>query len=462
MFPVAVALVSATAVAQFELDLTDEKKPAQDKSKSQPVDELDFSTTANVKQVVVLPPIVRVTQSQGGFSGFDNKKSFDKFDLSAHKRLVAALQKQLEGKVLPAEATQAAMTKEGITVAMVRSGVGVAKMAAALSASLVVVSELSKTGAMSATIVDVEGKQIGEPTVVSNAAGLTQKTADECASALSRALVEASKPKVVEAPVAAAAAPAHPEEDVQDSPPSEVVSEVSKGWQADPEKTRVVVAVGGGGAFRDLSVSGAGAAQLAQLRNNGVVGVGLYAQVRPLQFIPSLQGGRFSDLELEVNFRRAFVRAIGTEGDVQGQSCSMTDDDLQVRGTYRVRVTNGAYSPWVGLGAGWSQERTVFESCRFPVVSAAYRGFDAQLRVRQPLYKKILSLDAAFGPRILQGDGTTTTRLSMSGEAWLELKPFSIVFVRGGARASRLLADLPNVALAENRIFFALEAGAFF
>ena len=468
---------ASSAFAQFELDLsgssekkpdakaTEAKKPAKvEKAAPAPKPaaevELDLSSTADVKSVLLLPPIVRVTQSQGGFSGFDTKKTFDKFDYAAHKRFVSSLQKPLGGKVVSPEATQAAIVKEGITIAMVRTPAGLSKLAKAANAGFIVLLEFSKTAALVATVHDPEGTQKGEPVSVSNAGSLTQKNADELAAVLGKTLVDLSREKPAGAPVVEAPLPP-PEEDVNDSPP-EIVKEAPKTWSPDPDKTRVIVAVGAGGVLRGLTVGGEAASQLAELRSNGVAGIGVYAQVQPLQFIPSLAGKRWADFEVEVNFRRAFVRATGVEGSAQGTSCSMTDDDLQLRGTYRFKVADSTYAPSVGVGGGWSQERTLFDACTLPLVSATYRGVDAQLRVRQPLFRNLLSLDLAAGPRFLQGGSGTSTKLSLSGEAWLELKPVSVLFVRGGARGSRLSAELPGISITENRFFFALEAGAFF
>lgn len=469
---------ASTAFAQFELDLSspspdkkDAKKVEPKKPVAKPADkpaakpdavELDLSSSADVKAVLLLPPIVRVTQSQGGFSGFDTKKTFDKFDYASHKKFVASLSKQLEGKVLGAELIQGAIVKEGFTVALARTPAGLSKLARATNVGFVVLLEFNKTASLVATIHDAEGVAKGEPLYVANAGGLTQKNGDDLATILGKALIDLSKEKpatavaTVEAPP-----PPPPEEDVNDAPPLEV-KQAPKEWSADPDKTRLVVAVGAGAALRALSISGEAASQLAELRNNGVIGVGVYAQVQPLQFIPSMAGKRWADLEVEVNFRRAIVKATGVEGAAQGTNCSMTDDDLQIRGTYRFKVADATYAPSVGVGGGWSQERTLFDACTLPLVSATYRGIDAQLRIRQPLFRNLLSLDLAAGPRILQGSSATSTKLSLAGEAWLELKPASVFFVRGGARGSRLSAELPGLSVVENRFFFALEAGAFF
>lgn len=464
------AVCASTALAQFELDLSPDKKDAKPDTKATkpapapkpnppPDVGLDLSSTADVKKVVVLPAIVRVTQSQGGFAGLDTKKTFDKFDFASHKRFVASVSKQLEGKVLAAEAVQGAITKEGVTIALARTPAGRARLAKSLEAGFLVMLEVGKTGTLSAVVHDADGAEKGEALTVSG--GVTQKAADELGPLLSKRLIELSNEKPAQVAVVEAPPPPPPEEDINDSPP-EIVREVPKAWSPNPAVSRVTVAVGAGGVVRSLTVGGEAASQLAELRNNGVVGLGVYAQVQPLQFIKSMAGSRWADLELELNFRRAFVRATGVEGSAQGTSCSMTDDDLQVRGTWRFKVATSTYAPFVGVGGGWSQERTLFDACTLPLVSATYRGIDAQLRVKQPLFRDLLALDLAGGPRFLQSGQGTSTRLSLSGEAWLELKPVHVVFVRGGARFSRLSAELPGLTLAENRFFFALEAGAFF
>lgn len=478
---VAIVFAATLAFAQDELDLTapvsaPEKKPAPKptpkpaaaKPEATTDAELDLSSSADVKHTLLLPVIVRVTQSQGGFSGFDTKKTFDKFDFASHKKFVAALSKQLDGKVVSAEQTQALVVKEGLTIALAHTPAGIAKVAAAANAPTVVLLEFAKTGALVATIYDAEGAQKGEPVLVSNGS-LAQKTADELGQSLGAALIALSKEKPAEASAVAATEPlpapelqpAQVEEDLNDPPP-EVTTQKKKGWSPDPDKTRVVAAVGVGGVTRDLSVTGPAASQLAQLKNGTVVGLGVFVQVQPLQFVEALAGSRWSDLEVEVNFRRALVKATGVEGASTGTTCAMSDDDFQVRGSYRVKVVDATYAPQVGVGAGWAQERTIFENCSLPLVSAGYSGVDAQLRVRQPLFRNVLALDAAIGPRFLLSAEGTNTKLSFAGEAWLELKPASVFYVRGGARGSRLSAELQDLSLAETRFFFAVEAGAYF
>jgi hypothetical protein len=310
---------------------------------------------------------------------------------------------------------------------------------------------------------------VGTPSYANNAAGIPQKSADELARFVGKEVSTLAKQKA-DADAAALAAKAPPPAPLPPPPPEdEADPELSTtksvvAWTPSASRVRVAVTVGPGAAVRDLSLSGDGAASLAELRNNGVVGLGVYAQLKPLELFDGTAGQRYSDLELEVHYRHAFVHAQGIAGAVAGQDCTMSDDDVQARLSWRYRLGSDASSmlPSVGVGGGWSQEATLF-SCSLPVVSTTWRGVDAQLRVRQPLWRDVLALDLSVGPRFLVG-GPDASRpgFSVSGEAWLELKPASVFFARGGARVSRLVAATDTLGVVDTRAFFALEVGAFF
>ena len=489
---VVVSLGAGEARAQFDgLDLTEPtpapkkndkpaapKKAAEPKKADAPVAapapaaaekslELDLSTTADVKGVLILPPIVKVTSSTGGFSGFDTKKVSERFDLAAHKRLVAAFEKKLEGKVVAAELTQSVLVKEGLTPAAVRTPAGLQKLAKATNVAYMVLIELTKTSALAGNVFDATGKQQGQSSFVNNAAGITQKHADDLAGYVSHEIATVSKAAAVAAAAAAAAAaPVNealppPEDDVQEAPAAFETAAKTTFFEPDPSKPRLTVAVGPGAVARSFILSGDKASALAELRSGTLVGLGVYAQVSPLQFIAATAGKRWSDLELEVNWRRAFVSAKGIQGSVQGQTCSVADDDLQLRATYRYKLGDG-YLPSVGVGGGYSQERTVF-ACDLPVLSTSYRGADVQLRVRQPLYKDMVSLDLAVGPRFLFSGPSATPGFSIGGELWVEAKPISYLFGRIGGRVSRLqVSDGTALTVLDTRMFFALEVGAYF
>ncbi len=487
-------VVSSSAWAQFEgLDLSDsapapkknEKAPAPkttkppEAKKPEPAAapaasaadkslELDLSTTADVKSVLILPPIVKVTSSTGGFSGFDTKKVSERFDSAAHKRLVSAFEKQLEGKVIPAELTMGVIVKEGLTPASIRTPAGLERVAKATNVAYIVVTEFNKTGALVGTIYDASGATQGQQSFVNNAAGITPKHADDMASFVSKELANVAKAAAAAAALASAAVVKEPpppppaEEEVTEAPTEFVTATKKSSFEPDPSKPRFVVTVGPGAVVRSLNVTGDRADSLAELRNNAVVGLGVYAQVSPLQFIAATAGQKWSDLELEVHWRRAFASAQGLSGAYAGQKCSITEDDVQLRGTYRYKVGDGAYLPTVGLGGGFSQERSLI-GCALPVVSTTYRGADVQLRVKQPLYQQMVSLDVAIGPRFLIAGPSASPGFSFSGEAWVEFKPISYLFGRAGGRVSRLqVSDNTGLAVVDTRMFFALEVGAFF
>ncbi len=428
---------------------------------------LDLSSTADVQAVLIAPPIVKVTTSQkGGFTGFTAAKTTERFDAAAHKRLVDSFQKKLDGKAIPAEAAFNIIVKEGLTPATLRTPAGVTKLCTAANVKWLVTFDFDKSNGLFATISDAEGKERGTKVTVANATGITQKHADEMAELVAKQLIELTREK----PAVVAVAPPTPvEPPVQAPPPAEeeqAESDLSQTLAPANggigEYNRIVAAVGPGAAIRSFKVTGVDADRLAELRNNPVVGLAFYGAISPLQFFTKTAGKRWSDLEIEVNYRHAFVRAEGVGGGVTGQTCAMTDDDLQVRGTWRFKVVDHTYGPQVGVGGGWSREQTLF-SCTIPLLSASYSGIDAQLRVRQPLYRTLVSLDLAGGPRFLMNSGGTgSPKLNLSGEAWIEARPISLFFARAGVRASKLNLATDTLVANDTRVFAGAELGAFF
>ena len=98
------------------------------------------------------------------------------------------------------------------------------------------------------------------------------------------------------------------------------------------------------------------------------------------------------------------------------------------------------------------------------MASTTARGIDVQLQVEQPLVVDRLALKVSAGPRFLmKGDGADPQGLSLAGEAWLEAKPVSVLFARGGARLVRNRLVTPDgLALVDLRVFYAMEVGVFF
>lgn len=426
---------------------------------------LDLSETSEVTSALVLPPVVRVAATQGGFVGFDARKTIERMDSAGHKRLVAAFTHELQGKVVPAEATMGFLNKQGVIAAQLKVAGVIAALAKAAHVDWVIGFELNRTGALVGTIYDASGTPTGEPSYVNNGASLSQRVSDDMAVFVRKQLGDIARKR---AEVAAKAKPPPPAPVVLPPPPEDEVDPelaakvVAKAWTPDPRRVRAVVTVGPGAALRGLDLGGGGASALAEVKNNGVVGLGVYVALKPLELFEGTAGQRLSDLELSVHYRHAFVRAVGSAGSVVGEDCTMNDDDVQARLSWRIRLGDNPMLPRIGLAGGWSNESTIF-ACNLPVISTTWRGVDAQLRVRQPLWADKLALDLSVGPRFLiAGPDASNPGFSMSGEAWLEATPVSVLFVRAGARVSRLAAATPTLSVVDLRSFFALEVGAFF
>jgi hypothetical protein len=428
--------------------------------------ELDLSPSSSLKGVLVLPPVTAVVVGKkGAFVGVDTRKTVERFLLPAHLKLVAAIDKRLGGKVLPADVVLGVLNKEGVGPASLDKPAVLARLAKVAGVEWVVAFTLNKSQVLIASLFDSEGKRTGEESLVPDAANLTEAQALSMAGslvprllALEKARLDATKkPEVV---VAAPLPP--PEEDIHDVELEQMKSQqVAVVRSVDRNRVRALVALGPGAALRGLTLSGQMADSLAQLQNGVVVGLGVGAQVMPLEFFEATSGRAWSQLSVEVHYRRALVRAQGISGGLEGETCTMADDDLQLRVGARYRLGEG-YLPTIGLAGGWSQEQTRFD-CSLPLVSTTWRGIDAQLRVRQPLFRDLVTLELIGGPRfLLPGPLATSPGFSLSAEAWLEVKPVSVLFARAGVRYSRLQAANPALSAIDSRTFLTVELGAFF
>lgn len=432
---------------------------------------LDLSSAAALKGVLVLPPVATVVVGKKGkFVGVDTRKTVERFDTAAHEKLVAAFNTRLGGKALPADVTQSVLSKENVGATSLDKPGVLARLASVSSVQWVVAFTLSRNNQLTANVFNAAGAPAGEAAVVGTVSpSLTDAQAQRAAELVAPRVLELERARVkAEAEAARKAAAALP------PPPEELVDaeleqlkvktkqpETSTTWTPDRNRVRALVAVGPGAALRDLALSGDATQSLAELDSGSVVGLGVAAQLLPLEFFDATAGRAWSQLSLEVHYRRAFVRAEGVAGTVAGESCSMTDDDLQLRAGWRYRLGDG-YLPTIGVAGGYSQEQTLF-NCSLPLVSTTWRGVDAQLRVRQPLYKDLVTLELVGGPRfLLAGPLASSPGFSLSGEAWVEVKPVSVLFARAGARFSRLQATNPTLSAVDTRTFLALELGAFF
>lgn len=423
---------------------------------------LDLSPASSLQGVLALPPVTSVMLGKkGAFVGVDTRRSVERFVMPAHVKLVAALNAKLGGKVLPADVAQGVLSKQGATPSTLAQPSVLAGLAKVASVNWVITFTLKKA-LLRATIFDASGAAVAEGLLVSGVAQLTDAEATSMADLLVPRLLALEKAQLeARAAEKRALLQAQPEE-LHDAELEQLNTpqEVAAPRAVDRNQTRAVVAVGVGAALRGLSLSGQTADALAVLENGAVLGLGVNAQLMPLEFFEATSGRAWSQLSLEVHYRRAFVRAQGVSGGLEGERCTMTDDDLQLRVGARYRLGDG-YLPTIGLAGGWSQEQTHF-ACSLPLVSTTWRGIDAQLRVRQPLFRDLVTLELIGGPRVLlAGPLAAAPGFSLSAEAWVEVKPVSVLFGRVGVRYSRLQASNPSLAAIDSRTFLALELGAF-
>lgn len=421
---------------------------------------------APMRGVLVLPPVMTVLVGKKPFAGIDTRKPVERFDLVGHKKLVSAVDAKLGGKVLPADITIGLLTKENLTPTTLDAPGALQKLAEAANVEWLVRFTLNKS-VLRAQVVDRSGQPVGTSASLNEATTLTDTQATSLAANVVSDIETLERARIAGLIEAARSAEAE-----RPPPPEELVdtdlelmkkkkTTESTSWSPNPSRVRAWVAVGPGAVLRDLSLQGEATTQLAELENGAVVGLGVAAQVLPLELFDATAGKAWSQLSLEVHYRRAFVQARGVAGGLENAPCTMTDDDLQLRAGWRYRLGDG-YLPTIGVAGGWSQEQTRFE-CNLPLVSTTWRGVDAQLRIRQPLFRDIVTLELVGGPRfVLPGPLAATPGFSLSAEAWLEVKPVSVLFGRAGARMSRLQAANPALQATDTRAFFALELGAFF
>jgi hypothetical protein len=431
--------------------------------------EIDLSETENVAGVLVLPSVIRVTSAPkaGGLIGVDTRKVTEKFEGPIFQKMVRLLGSELSGRVIPAATALGALAKNKVTPANVKAADSLAKMAAATKATWVVLLDGPRSNALFASLHDAQGEQVGTIETVTDAKntdGLAKKIAAQL-GALSKAKADEENKVKPPVPQVSVVPPPVIEEDVRDTDLDLLKKTKQKPddlFRPDVNHVRALASVGPGGAIRNVSVSGDGLAALGQLQpTQPVLGFGAYVLVAPLKLIPSLYQSRFSDVFIDFNYRRAIVYALGIAGRVTGQRCSINDEEFSVRGGYKVKVLAGDYGTTVGLAGAFTQESTQF-LCDFPALSTAYRGIDAQLKIRQPIYRDMAVLDFSGGPRfLLDGASATAGSLSFGGEAWLEVKPVSVLFTRAGVRISQLSLRNETIAATELRTFFALEIGVF-
>jgi hypothetical protein len=215
--------------------------------------------------------------------------------------------------------------------------------------------------------------------------------------------------------------------------------------QAEPF---VWVMAGGGAGWRFLDVSGPGSKHLAPTIYGTIPGASIYVALSPLRAIPSLRSHRFLDLSVELAYRRGFPAVT----DVATSGCGFDDDDAFVRLGYRALLIDHPWVPRVGVTVTGEIERMQFQ-CNLPVVSTMFPSLGAGLRLTQPVLPRdgnrgsMLELDLQAGGRaVLLAADEGDASLGVAAEAWLVLRPWSFVALRGGTRFTTASAQFKESA----------------
>jgi hypothetical protein len=388
----------------------------------------------------------------------------NKLDLKLHGQILSALQARLGGRVIGAEKTLIALKLLHLTPDNLSTDF-LAPLGKELKASFAVTVELSANN-LAAHLFYLGTEVPPADLNFQVSGGFTAKQANQVALALMKKITTAP-----EAPLVTIT----PSPDANNA--TDVETELNRDRELEEERTRkpveappvprtqarLLAAAGMGTAFRNFNVSGDGATALTPVSFSAMPALGAYVSVSPLKLMERFADARWNDVVIDAQFRRAFIHAKAQGGPDDGARCRITDDEFQVRVGWRYRLGEG-YLPSVGVGAGWGSERSWFDACELKVVSTDYRAIDVQLKVRQPLFRDLVSLELNAGPRFLHG-GPTADRPggSFGGEAWVDARLFSFLFVRAGARlSSTRLAQANGLAVSDLRTFYALELGAFY
>ena len=331
--------------------------------------ELDLSSTSDVKNVLLLPPLVQVAVKPSGlsFAGVE-AKMVERFDNAGLAKLFPAFSKELSGRVVSVDATLMVMKREQLKASQAKQPATLARAAKAADAAWVIVFEVAKNGTLTATIHDALGESQGTAVVLPQAAALKPKDTSAVAAAVVKQLADLSAPKTnavsEPAPVVLESTPpaGSESEDVAGDVDVELRRERQSrvlGMKVDHSQVRWVVATGAGASTRSLGVSGEGVTRLAELRNQAAPGWGVYVNVAPLKFVEAWAERPWSELQVFGHYRKGFVRATGASPGLEGQSCGVIDDDFQVGGRAGYKLGKG-YWPVVGVAGAWTQERAWF------------------------------------------------------------------------------------------------------
>ncbi len=377
------------------------------------------------------------------------RKAKGGWDLEAFEQLVPALRDRFGGRVLTAEQVAEAAKRLKLTPQKVATPEGRAKLARALGAERVVVLEPAAGKLYAAIHLGPNAEVLREIACPAPLKGVWD-----------RALADAVAATLLAQAGAALGGPPPPPPPALPGPiaSSDVDAELAREQRRDAPLAGprlAVLSAGPGAGFRSSEARSGEA--LDTLDPRALPALSLHGALFPLRLSTALAGAAYSDVVLDVQYRKAFAEARGAT-----QTCPVTDDALLVRALGRWRFGDG-FVPRVGVGAGWGFERSIVQ-CDLPVPSADLRFADLLVTVAQPLAPELLELELAGGPRLLfGGEATEATATGFSAEAFVTgyLGPY--LHLRGGLRTSKLAAKGPGLSeLEELRTFAALEVGAYF
>lgn len=432
-------------------------------------------TAARVEsaKVLVLPVIVRVpVQASGKFSGLGAGALVERFHRASHARFVAAFVEAAgaESRILPATQATRLLEERELGPAQTREPEAMKGLAQAAQVLWVVRLELDKEGSLHARVFGDDGAEFGAEKQQPKARSLSVGVARAAATAIWADLGPALGLEALPGAVAPPLVPFDPSSD-----PGSVAAEAEgtgEGASAaalaaeaprPPSRARPrgSLLVASGASLRALAIAGPGSEGLARLETGTVAFTGATARIAPLQLFAATADGRWTDVELELRYRRGLARGEVTAGPTAGQPCSVSDDELGARVAWRAKLGEGRW-PWLGAAVGWSAQQTRLR-CPAPVPSTEWRGVDVQLRYQQPLVGDLLAFDLSAGPHFgMSGQGNPSAPLSFTGEAWIELKPVSLLYVRAGARVAAYRATLNGLSVRDSRTIASVEAGVFF
>ena len=396
--------------------------------------------------------------------------------LLLQKELVKALNARFGDRVVPVADVLKAQKKERIYESSLRTPQGVARLGEAVSAEraifvevvsgLVSVSVYGILGTPPSHGFDVELRQ--NVRSAKGARELAEAIAAEVEMRAKKTLQRRKGLPLVEKAQSEAQASAtdgidktagvHPDI-VEELRREEARREAARKAKERPRAPSLALSLGGAVDARSVEVGGPLKARFLPLEHGAVPSLTAHLRVYPLRFVPAWNHARFSDLELSIDGRRAFVAA-----SYQGSQCDVEDDAVTARLRYRAPVFEHPYAPSIGGGIGSGFERAEVR-CPLAVPSTRTLFADAHVSVSEPLVPEHLFVEALLAGRTVFAGAQERVPFLLSPEAGLflvgYLPPFG--FARAGANVRHVVIERPGAfTTSDLRASFLIEAGAYF